>query len=62
MKTNDDNRFLKCKKYRKIDNGEAMEYLVTGVYGENPENYYYCTTVRSDENKCGVNGSKFEQH
>lgn len=62
MKIIDDIRFIKCKKFRKINNDEAMEFLVTGVYRENPDKYYFCSTARSDENMCGANGSKFEKY
>lgn len=45
-----------CKKYPKKEE-DQVRYLVTGV--KDPPNYYYCTTVRQQEEWCGIQGKDY---
>jgi hypothetical protein len=52
---NKDQKYGKCLQFpSNIDN-----YLVTG--NKLDLEYYYCTTARSSDNMCGVNGTKYEE-
>jgi hypothetical protein len=59
---NKNKQFGRCALYPKNDNMTQKYYLVTGKLGDNDiEEYYHCTTVRSYENMCGKNGTKYEE-
>lgn len=52
--------------YLNRDNGkcslfpnESKDYLVSGL--KKPENYYYCSTARSWDNMCGINGTMYKK-
>jgi len=52
--------------YLNKDNGkcslfpnESKDYLVSGV--KRPENYYYCSTARSWDHMCGINGTMYKK-
>jgi hypothetical protein len=41
-----------------------IKYLVTGIKKEEPKKkteWYYCSTARSCENLCGIEGKKYQQ-
>jgi len=46
-------QFGKCSLFPAYN----AEFLVSG--NKNPENYYYCSTVRSWEDMCGKNATKY---
>jgi hypothetical protein len=69
-----DEKFCKnCKFFKKdfftetkyghcslFPNQPINNYLVDGYKDESPTNYYYCSTVRSSDKLCGVEGKYYE--
>ena len=53
------NEFGRCKKFPKFDENH-VDYLVTGKKKDAIEDYYYCSTIRMNANKCGVLGISYE--
>lgn len=35
---------------------QDYDFLVNGIIKDQPKDYMYCSLVRSDENKCGIEG------
>jgi hypothetical protein len=54
------NQFGRCQKYFKT-NDITSEYLVSGEYKTPINDYYYCSTARSDNNMCGIRGKDFKK-
>jgi hypothetical protein len=57
------NEFGRCKKFIKYPryNENYINFLVTGENKRyNIDDYYYCSTVRIDSEKCGTLGISYE--
>jgi hypothetical protein len=53
------NQFGKCSLFRNTLNHNY--YLVNGEVEENYDDYQYCSIVRNNDNKCGVNGKLYKK-
>jgi len=54
IKGNTKDEYGKCSMFQK----ENIHFLVNG--NKNNDYYYYCTTARSNQDMCGVNGTKYK--
>ena len=52
------NEFAKCAKF--IKPNHSLDHLVTGKQQQDKIEYYYCSTARSNEDMCGIEGIQFE--
>jgi hypothetical protein len=55
-----DDKYGKCALFPKIETD--ISYLVNGINEIKNDEFYYCTTVRSSENKCGKEGKLFKKN
>jgi len=51
------NIYGKCKLFP-TDDYDKLDYLVSG---KNKFNYRYCSSIRNDENMCGLKGKYYEK-
>jgi hypothetical protein len=53
---NDNGKYAKCSLFQKEDG--LINYLVNGI---NENEYYFCSTLRSNKEYCGKEGTKYKR-
>ena len=53
------NKFGRCSLFKNIM--YEKYYLVNSKIEDTYDNYQYCSTIRNDDNKCGVNGKLYKK-
>lgn len=54
---NDTDEYGKCRLFeKKRDISQDCNFLVNGINKDEPTEYFYCSTARSNEYMCGING------
>jgi hypothetical protein len=56
----DNDIFGKCSFYPRVETN-FNNFLVTGIKEETSTSYYYCSTVRSNEDMCGKHGKNYKR-
>jgi hypothetical protein len=59
IKDNYSSEYGKCSYFPRIIEDDS--FLVNGIIKEINIDYYYCSTMRGDENKCGKEGKIYKR-
>jgi hypothetical protein len=54
--------FGKCKQFPKIIDEKDYNFFVTGIKKKQKIEYFYCSIVRQNEDKCGQEGKLYESN
>ena len=53
------NKYGKCSLFPKDQEDDNRYYLIDGIKRNINNDYFYCSTVRSDKNTCGPEGTLY---